>query len=156
MQQHGLFRVKQSKSPFKIGTAERKILIVFCYYVVLLVMTLISFTISTRNADQVSVELITYFLCERNSLSSSQSCTREGFERLTQPVLTSISYILLGIFPLISLTFVINIQEVKEKMEQCLPKFRHRAPQQSTSVASSSDPPSSTGTAISLLKREKE
>jgi len=33
--QHGLFRMKLSKHPFKVGAAERKILIIFCYYVLL-------------------------------------------------------------------------------------------------------------------------
>ena len=40
LQQQGLFRMKVSKRPLKIGTAERKVLIIFCYYVLLSVIAL--------------------------------------------------------------------------------------------------------------------
>ena len=155
MQQHCLFRVKQSKNLFKIETAEKKILIVFCYYVILVIFTLISFTIATRNADQFSEELEKYFVCEL--IGPSTPCPRQGFERLTQPEMTSIAYILLGLFPLANLVFVVNVREVKEKFDQCLPKIHRRTPidQQTTSVASTSDPLSS-GTVISVSKQDHD
>ena len=144
-QHHGLFRVKHSKNLLNIETAERKILIVFGYYVILAVFSLITFTITTRNVDELSSELLKYFLCERSAPDTP--CSREEFEKLSQPVLTSIVYVLLGLFPLVNLSFIVNIREVKQKLEHCLSTIHS---QQTTSVGSGNDTPSA-GTALSPL-----
>ena len=146
IQQHGLFKVKQSKNPFKIGTAERKILIGFCYYVLAAIISLIAFTISTRNGDQYANEVLKYFLCERSN--PSEPCSRDGYEALSYPVLTSLSYILLGLFPVINLTYVINFQELKEKSSDWVICLRLRKGQQTQDTIASfvSDGPSSTST----------
>ena len=105
--------MKLSKSPFKIGTAERKILIIFCYYIVLGTFALITFTLATKNGDRFSSEVVGYFTCELRGIDSDKPCDRSRFEALSHPVLNCISFILLGIFPGINLIFVVNVEELK-------------------------------------------
>ena len=59
MQHHGLFREK-SKQPFKIGTAERKILIIFSYYVLLATIAFTAFTVATRTVVQFAAAVADY------------------------------------------------------------------------------------------------
>lgn len=121
LQQHGLFKANKpsSRSSFRIGTAERKVLIVFCYYMVLAVVALTTFTISTRN-DEVAIRIIAkHFICEQSGFDPEGSCDRSRVEEQGNPVWTTMSYILLGIFPIVNLIYAVNIQELKEHCLMC-------------------------------------
>jgi len=109
--------MKLSKHPFKVGAAERKILIIFCYYVLLGVIALTSFTVFTRNGALFGDAVADYWQCEITGVDPENSCDRlkDSFEALTYPGLTSVSYILLGIFPAVNLIFAVNIKEIKQK-----------------------------------------
>ena len=139
LQQHGLFRAKQSKNPFKVGTAERKLLIIFCYYVVLGVIALTTFTVTTRNVELFTEELGQYFLCE--AVGPEDPCDRSGFEELTHPELVAVSYVLLGIFPVFNVVFAVNVNELKQFRVQ-VSRLRH--------VPRSSDYPSVISTSSAL------
>ena len=119
LQQHGLFTMKVSKHPFKIGTAERKILIILCYYVLLGVIALTAFTIFTRNSTQFSDAIAEYWLCESTGVNPENSCDRlrESFQQLSYPGLSAVSYVLLGIFPAVNLIFAVNVKEIKQKFK---------------------------------------
>ena len=122
LQHHGLFRVKQlSKKQFKISMAERKILIIFCYYVLLVVIALIAFSATTRNGVQFAAGVADYWRCELTGVAPENPCDelRASLERLSFPVLTSFAYILLGIIPAVHLIFVVNINELKQKFKTC-------------------------------------
>ena len=106
--------MRQSKSPFKIDTAEKKILIIFCYYVILGVITLTTFTLATKNGQRFGEEITLYFTCE--SLGAEMNCDsqRSAYQALLNPALNCLSYILLGIFPAINLLFAVNTEELKQ------------------------------------------
>ena len=53
------------KNPITLGTAERKILLVFLYYITLGVFVLTSFTLATKNLNQNAHAVIEYFDCEK-------------------------------------------------------------------------------------------
>lgn len=117
LQRHGLLRdnsYKTSvKNSFKIGTAERKLLIVFCYYVLLASVSLTAFTISTRNLAHFAELLGDYFSCEIGGHNSSNPCSRSEFEALSNAGLAGSAYILLGLFPIVNLLYAVNVQELK-------------------------------------------
>ena len=117
LQRHGLLRNNSFKSSlknsFKIGTAERKLLIVFCYYVLLASVSLMAFTISTRNLTRLSQLVGEYFSCEINGHDASNPCSRSEFEALSNAGLAGSAYILLGLFPIVNLLYAVNIQELK-------------------------------------------
>jgi len=141
--------MKLSKHPFKVGTAERKILIVFCYYVLLGVIALTTFTLTTRNGTLAADAVADYWQCEITGVDPENPCDRlrDLFEALTYPGLTSVSYFLLGIFPAVNLIFVVNIAEIKQKFRTWCgqaAKFHSIEEQSSTSTA----------TATSTLRKE--
>jgi len=132
--------MKLSKHPFKVGTAERKILIVFCYYVLLGVIALTTFTLTTRNGALAADAVADYWQCEIAGVDPENPCDRlrDLFEALTYPGLTSVSYFLLGIFPAVNLIFAVNIAEIKQKFKTWFgraAKFHSIEEQSSTSAA---------------------
>ena len=113
-QQQGLFRIKLSKSPFKIDTAEKKILIIFCYYIILGVIGLVTFTFATRNDDRILEEIAGYFTCELPGIDPLNPCDRSRYQALLDPELNCFSYILLGLFPVVNLIFAVNADKLKQ------------------------------------------
>ena len=112
VQHHGLLKSKQSKNPIKVGTtAERKILIVFCYYIVLTVIAITAYTLDLRDSDKVIQELVKYFICE--STAPENPCDA-SFRDNFHTELTALAYVLLGFFPTSLLIFVISVKDVKK------------------------------------------
>ncbi len=99
----------------RMSTAEKKILIVFCYYILLGVIALTAFTLSVKDNEIVAHEYETYFLCESKGIdpNNPDECDRSGFEQYQTTGLTVCGYILVGIFPAVNLIFVVNIKELK-------------------------------------------
>ena len=112
LQQHGLFRTKQTKTSSKFGMAEKKILVILCYYVILGAVALTTFTITIGSVERLTNELEQYFLCE--AVGPEDPCDRSEFEKLTHPELIGLSYVLLGLLPAVNLFFVINVNELKQ------------------------------------------
>ena len=115
IQEYGLLKARKSKDVFQIGAAERKILITFCYYVLLTVVTLTSFTIATRNSELLAEHLLNYFACEGRGNDPNNPCDRNTFRQLTYPWLTAVSIVLIHMLPAINLVYALNIKELKEK-----------------------------------------
>ena len=145
MQQHGLIKTKHSKQLFKIGTAERKILIIFCYYVLLVTIALTAFTVITRSIGQFAAAVADYWRCELTGVDPENPCDGliASFRQYTNPVLTSFSYILWGLFPTVNLVFAVNISELKQKYKTCssrLGKFYSSEEKRTAASGSSTQP----------------
>ena len=114
-QQHGLFKARQSRNPYKIGTAERKLLIVFVYYVVLAVIALTTFTLTSQDRERFTSALLYYFECESKGVDPNNPCDPNIYMKLEHVALGSLSYILLGLFPMVNLIFVISVQYLQKR-----------------------------------------
>ena len=138
--------MRQSRSPFQIETAEKKILIIFCYDVILGVIVLTTFTLATKNEQRFREEITLYFTCE--SLGTEMNCAsqRSSYQALLYPALNCLSFVLLGIFPAINLIFAVNTEELKQ---WCCRARRFRLPSISGELSSTA----SASTAVSILKR---
>ena len=123
LQQHGLFKARQSRNPYKIGTAERKLLIVFVYYVVLTVISITAFTLIVQDADRLLLARLRYFECERKGVDPNNPCDPNIHIKLEHVALTSLSYILLGLFPVVNFVFVISVRELKEQLQKWFPRL---------------------------------
>ena len=77
-------------------------------------IALTAFTLTTKKAERVVEEVSGYFECELPGIDPENPCDRSRFEALLHPVLTSLSYILLGMFPAINLIFAVNVKELKQ------------------------------------------
>ena len=121
LQQHGLFKARQSRNPYTIGTAERKLLIVFVYYVVLTVISITAFTLIVQDADRLFLARLQYFECKRKGVDPNNPCDPNIHIKLEHVALTSLSYILLGLFPVVNFVFVISVRELKEQLRKWFP-----------------------------------
>ena len=107
-----------STYPVKTGKAEIKLFIVCFYYIIFVAMSLSSLTLSTRNFEALRSALWVYFFCEQGGRDPDNMCSRDDIERLTHPFMTSISFIFIGLFPVVNLIYVVNIQETKDTLKK--------------------------------------
>ena len=148
VQQHSKLKVKDSKHIFKFGTAEKKLLIVLSYYIVLSSVALISFTLATRNVENLISGIQEYFFCEQGGFDPEDHCTRD-YRKYSYPSLSTISYALLGLFPVVNLIYVINLKELKAALHKWLPKLKKKQ-----SHCPGTPSTGSTAVSMSTLKRK--
>ena len=129
-------------------------MIVFVYYVVLAAIALTTFTLAVRNEESFSSAVLKYFECESRGVNANNSCDAYIFIKQEDVALTSLSYILLGLFPMVNFIFVINVQEFRKYVQnQCwLAILCKRLKQKAAkSQSSTSDTPSSTNSTTGML-----
>ena len=113
LQNYGLFKVKhsQSKNPFKFGTPEKKLLIIFAYYIVFHVISYIYYILSLTSVTERLTELQNYVTCESRGLDPENPCDKSMLEKYYYPSLELLTYILIFLIPLVNLVFVIDVQQ---------------------------------------------
>lgn len=104
-----------SKSPMKLGTAEKKIIIVFSYYLVLEVVALASFVLNSQTSDEFSYSLSYYFACE-SKLPGRCDCYRNSALQFTFSGLSDTAYILFALYPLVNLVYAVEFNELKKNI----------------------------------------
>lgn len=100
-----------------MGTAEKKLLLVFLYFFLLAVVSYTGFSIFHRKIERYNSELLTYFTCEQNGYDPANPCDRSRFESLSYPAATAVAYILVELSPLVNFVFVINFQDLKASIK---------------------------------------
>ena len=68
--------------------------------------------------------LINYFICEGRGNDPNNPCDRNTFRQYSNPELTTISFVLINIFPVINLVYAVNIKEMKEKFKSSVIKLK--------------------------------
>ena len=121
MQHHGLFTERQRQSKNKISAAERKILIVLVYYIIVTFFILLGLALSVRYREQFLSEILCYFQCESKGVDPDNPCDISSYMNRISLTTRTISYILLGLFPLVNFLFVVNVRLLKQHMKKWLP-----------------------------------
>ena len=122
MQHHELFTESQGQSRNKISAAERKILIVFVYYVIITFFILLGLALNVRYRENFLSEIVSYFRCESKGVDPDNPCDASGFMNHVTLTMTSIVYVLLGLFPLVNFLFIVNVRLLKQHLEKWLPR----------------------------------
>ena len=118
---------KQSKGKQQMSTAEKKLLIVFCYYVLVGTINLINFSLSTSRETRKAEAIAQHFACEATGYVPG-NCDRALFQQYDDYWwLSCIAYILLGFVPTVNLVFAINFQ--KKLINCCICKTKQRIDQ---------------------------
>ncbi len=105
----------------RMRTPEKKILIAFCYYVLLGVISLSGLIRNIQNNEVIAREFEKYFICESTGIDPDdpEECDRSEFEQYRTPELVTCAYVLVGIFPAVNLIFAVNIKEYKQSFNRC-------------------------------------
>ena len=96
-----------------MSTAEKKIPIAICLFIVFAVFTLVHTAIVTARSDKFIAAVTDYFKCEALGHVPGK-CNRSEFEQYCNPYMSAISYTLIGLIPLGILNFVLKWKSVKE------------------------------------------
>ena len=94
------------KGVCNISTAENKVVLVLCYYALFGLVTLTTFSVEYAHQELQYTAIQQYFVCE--AAGSGQECDRSSFDSLGYHGLVLVGYFLLGLLPVVNLTFVIN------------------------------------------------
>ena len=89
----------------------------------------------TTNANKFIDGLTEYFACEASGhVPAAGRCSREVFEKYSYPYVAMVSYLLLGIMPVIHLNYVLDWSAVWNAVRQSVKKicskkrlFKHEA-----------------------------
>ena len=110
----------------KAKAVEVRVLIILCYFILLGVSALTTFSVSSQNIQHFTRELISYLLCESTGTTNGKLCDRMAFEQFSNPIPTALSFLLLGLYPVVNLIYVVHIQELKQKGKKLTHKLsRH-------------------------------
>ena len=105
LQQNELFKTTNAV----LKKAERIMLLAFLYYITFGVFTLTTYSKVTKSAEQIGILSFQYLECEKNGRNNT--CSDDNIEK--NPAITTISFILLGVFPVFHLVYATTFQELK-------------------------------------------
>lgn len=95
-------------------------MIIFIYFVIFGAFAVTVFTLGTKDALKAAEEFRKYFICEAIP-KPGQVCER-GFMQFSQPVLTTLATVFLGLIPVPNLVFVIDSKHIKWLCRRCRDK----------------------------------
>lgn len=110
-----MLKASQQPSSFSISTTEKKLLIIFCYYVISTVVELTAFSEFIRRSALFFSALNEYFICELKGHDPLNPCDRGKFEDVYSEIPVILSYGTRGLLPLFNMIFVVNFATLKEK-----------------------------------------
>ena len=90
-------------------TAERKIFIILCYYIVLASVALASFSIYSSSGSMFIEEVVKYFICEAGGSGKTCDSERKRYESFFNPGPSMVTFLLLGALPVVNLTYMLNL-----------------------------------------------
>ena len=93
-------------------TAERKLFLILCYYVVLASVALAGFSIATSTGEVYVQNVIKYFACEAGGIKQICDSQRKEFESFMNPGVNMVAYILLGALPSVYLAYIVNFNKL--------------------------------------------
>ena len=113
-----------NSSSFKMTTAERKLLIVLCYFIISTTFGLTFFAEFSRKSALFEREITNYFICEQFGHNPADPCDRQGIEKLSPAIVGYFSTALVGMMPSVYLVYAINFSELKPRCLWCWRKMK--------------------------------
>ena len=106
-----------------MSTAEKKLLIVFVYYIFMQVIVFIYFSQTQQAGPSLAREIALYFSCEQSGFDPNSPCDRSGFEALISPPLQVLAFAMALLVPIISFVFVVDCNMLKQKVKDVKSKL---------------------------------
>lgn len=105
-----MFKINQQT--IRLTTAEKKIVMVIISFVIFGVYILGNTSGAVAKSNEFKAALTQYFECEALGHVPGK-CDRGSFDKIHNPYLNAITYILIGLVPLSILNFIIKWDSVK-------------------------------------------
>jgi len=99
------------------GTPEKKLLVVFFYFTVLCSLALVTLTLRTKYGSAYQQSVMDYFVCEiRGRIGGDNQCLefKSDIRRYSFPVIGTIAFVVLGLYPIVTLLYVVNVKTLRE------------------------------------------
>lgn len=113
-----------------MSLAECKILFVVCYYMLITVVAMSGLTIVSWKSHAFVKALFSYFLCQRSGFNPANLCDRDGINQLHHAGLVAVSFIFIGLLPLVNFFFTANFRETAIALSKCCSRSRQEEPGQ--------------------------
>lgn len=119
----------------RLHSGEVKVLIISCYFTVFSVFIVTTFTLhKLQNLEQLLNDITNYFVCE--ATGTLRDCDKPSVE-LHRRIVSIVTFVLIGLFPIVNMVYVLNIRELKQKISKCFPKSKRQITSSSNGTASS-------------------
>ena len=123
----------------------------FVYEVVVLLLILYGRIIDVRDRERFLSEINCYFMCESDGVDPDHLCDTNRYMNRTILTMTTMSYILLGLFPLVNFLFIVNIRAINQHLEKWLRPCRQKRTRKEKDVYSSVTPNQDTSTSSNAV-----
>ena len=84
---------------------------------------ILGFSLATRGAKRFISEVIHYFDCERRGIDPDNLCDASGYINIPNVCISLLSYVLIGMYPLINFIYVIDVHELKQYLRGRFPSL---------------------------------
>ena len=110
-----------------------KVLIISCYFPILAVFLITTFTLhKIFDLEQTITDIISYFICE--ATGTLRECDKPSL-LLHRRSICMVTHILSGLFPIVNLVYVLNVQELKRKISKCCPRSKQHLLRRRTGIS---------------------
>ena len=112
------------KKVLKLHSGEVKVLVISCYFTIFAVFIITTFTINNvlKQAKLISA-IMNNFACE--ATGTVNECDR-SFVDLRGDIFSILTFVLIGLFPIVNLIYVLNIRELKQKISMHFSKSKQQ------------------------------
>ena len=95
-----------------------KILILFCYFFAMMALNIITLAYGGAQSDLIDESITDYLTCESIGVRPGLKCDRGKLEEVDIVILVCLSAFLLGLLPVVSLVYIVNVKELKMKWQR--------------------------------------
>ena len=129
------------KKMLELHSGEVKVLVISCYFTIFAVYIITNFSISIvhEQADYIN-NIANYFTCE--ATGTLKQCDNP-FVEVSENIFAILTFVLIGLFPIVNLIYVLNIRELKQKLSKHFPKSKRQLIRSSNGIVTPVVPPSS-------------
>ena len=111
------------KKVLKLHSGEMKVLIISCYFTICSLLIITTFTFIKLQKDALFSDITDYFECE--ATGTLKQCDQPfSVEVSVDIIFIILGYFLFGLFPIVSLIYVLNIRELKQKISKHFAKSK--------------------------------
>lgn len=107
------------KVSIKFGSAEKKTCVLLCYYVVVSLLGLTGVTVDSRTGLDYARQELLYFTCESGGRKVDEPCIRASLEDFNSAGIVIMSFILVGMIPMVNFLLTIKYSEVLRILKRC-------------------------------------